>query len=250
MKDAITLSYVNMFAVLKVLEVLCETDDEAKRIVSCKPISIGLRVIGGPKATLSFGNGKCTMTQGAHGRIKLLLTSPEHFNQMVDGKKNPIPYWGFTQLKFLLKDFTRLTEILTRYLKASKQDLEDRDFFERSTKLMLHVVANALSVIGGHDELGAYSLKSIPDGVISMEIVDSAYAHIVVENGVMTTYNTRAESPRSYMIFKNYDVARGLFDGTAEAMSCLARGDMMMKGYIPMIDNLNRILSRVAVYLA
>lgn len=251
MKHQDALAYVNMFAVLKDIEVLCEVDDEAKKLASpAKPISISFNVGNGPQATLSFENGKCTMREGLGGQIKLKLTSPEAFNLMVDGKKNPTPYGGFTKLKFLMNDFTKLTDILNKYLRADEKSLKDRKFFEKSTTLMFYLVANALSALGNNDELGKLSASKIPDGSIAMEIVGGPSAEIVVKGGHMTTYNRKAEKPRAYMIFADFDTARGLFDGTTESMSALASGKIEMKGYIPMIDNLNRVLGRVGVYLA
>jgi hypothetical protein len=52
------------------------------------------------------------------------------------------------------------------------------------------------------------------------------------------------------MVFGDFETARGLFDGTTESMSALAGGKLVMKGFIPMIENLNKVLDRVAVYLA
>ena len=251
MKNQEALAYVNMFAVLKDLEVLCDMDDEAKKLASpAKPISISFNIGKGPQATLTFANGKCTMKEGLGGQIKLKLASPEAFNLMVDGKKNPTPYGGFTKLKFLMNDFTKLTDILNKYLRADEKSLKDRKFFEKSTTLMFYLVANALSALGNNDELGKISASKIPDGSIAMEIVGGPCAEIVVKGGHMTTYNRKAEKPRAYMIFADFDTARGLFDGTTEAMSALASGKIIMKGYIPMIDNLNRVLGRVGVYLA
>ena len=244
------MAYVNMFAVLKTLENLCQIDEEAGSIAGKGPVSIGFSVQGGPKGTLAFENGACKMTEGAHGQIKLYFRSCEHFNAMIDGKANPIPYGGLTKIGFLTKDFIRLTDILTGYLRASEEALKDRAFFEKSTFLMFHLIANALSAIGSHDPIATYSLQNLPDGVISMEITDRAYAGIVVQNGVMRTLDGRAERPRSYMVFADYDVARGLFEGTVNSFTALANGSLAMRGYIPMIDNLNRILNRVAVYLA
>ncbi|MEG0833509.1 MAG: hypothetical protein RSD39_03495 [Oscillospiraceae bacterium] len=250
MKDQTTLAYINMYAVLKDLEVLCELDDEAKAIAKTKkPISIGFNVTDGPKATLFFENGSCKMKEGLEGKIKLKLSSPEHLNLMVDGAKNPLPYGGFTKLSFLLKDFTKLTDIMTKYLKASDDDLKNRAFYEKSTTMMFYLVANALSAIGNYDKLGAISASKIPDGTIALEVGGGPSAEIVVKNGKMTTNNHKAENPRSYMIFGSYEVARGLFEGTVDAMSALAAGDVVMRGFIPMIDNLNKLLSRVAIYL-
>ena len=251
MKDQNALAYINMFAVLKDLEKLCELDDRAKQLASpAKPISISFNVGNGPKATLAFENGKCTMTEGLGGQIKLKLSSPEAFNQMVDGTKNPLPYGGLTKLKFLMNDFKELTDIMNKYLRADEASLKDRKFYEKSTTLMFYLIANALSALGNNDELGKLSASKIPDGSIAMEIVGGPCAEVVVKGGHMTTYNRKAANPRAYMIFADFDTARGLFDGSTEAMSALAAGKIVMKGYIPMIDNLNRVLGRVGVYLA
>lgn len=250
MKDPTVMAYVNMFAVLADLEILCTLDDDARKLATTsRPISLGFNVRGGPQATLTFEDGGCRITQGNHGDIKLLLTGCDAFNQMVDGKKNPLPYTGFTRLKFLLENFTGMTDILGSYLRANEKALEDRVFFEKSTTMMFYLVANALSVLGNHDSICRYSAKCIPNGSIALEIADGPCAEIVVKDGAMTTYNRKAESPRAYMVFRDFDTARGLFDGSVEAMSALAAGRIVMKGFIPMIDNLNKILSHVAVYL-
>lgn len=249
MKDVLTMSYVNMYAVLRTLENLCEVDEEAREIAKKGPVAIGFNVKDGPKATLLFHDGKCELQEGVQG-LKLYFASPEKLNAMVDGKGMPIPYGGLTKLGFLTKDFIRLTDILTKYLRATEEDLKDRAFFEKSTYLMFHLIANALSAIGNHDPIATYSAKNLPDGVISMEITDKTYASITAKDHVLHTENRRAENPRSYMIFSTYDVARGLFDGTLNSFAALASGGLSMKGYIPMIDNLNRILNRVAEYLA
>lgn len=248
LKDQKTLSYLNLYAVLKDLEVLCELDERAREIAQ-KKTSISINVVGGGKAKLIFGDGKCKMQRGLGGRIKLLLTSPEKLNQMVDGTANPLPYWGFTQLGFLLKGFAQLADILGSYLKATPEALKDKVFFEKSTKMMFYLIANALSVLGEFDELGKVSSRALPDGEISMEIKDKCCATIRIKDGKMTTINEKSQNPRSFMVFDSYESARGMFDGSLSAMTCLAQGRLEMSGYIPMIDNLNRILNRVAFYL-
>jgi len=248
MKDSLTLAYLNMFAVLKDLEKLCQVDEEARRLAQTA-VSVGFNVRNGPKATLSFGNGACRMTEGNTGRVKLYFTSPAHFNGMIDGLKKPLPYAGLTKLSFLTRDFVQLTDILTKYLKAAPEALQDGQFRVNSTKLMFYLVANALSAVANQDPIGRVTAQTMPDGVISLEIEGREYARIIVKDHRLTTLPGRAEQPRAYMIFADYETARGLFDGSLEAMSCLAAGRLSMKGYVPLIDNLNRVLNRVAVYL-
>ena len=51
------------------------------------------------------------------------------------------------------------------------------------------------------------------------------------------------------MEFKTIELANSLFNGTASTMAELCAGNIYMRGMINMLDNVNRILDRVAVYL-
>ena len=138
MTDAKTLAYINMYAVLGAIENLCELDEKASELVKTKkPVSVGLEVKGGPSATLFFKNGRCRMEQGTKNCDVLLpFSTPEKFNAMVDGTGSALPSKGFSKIAFLLKRFIPLTDILSKYLRASEEDLKDDKFFEISTKLM------------------------------------------------------------------------------------------------------------------
>ena len=58
------------------------------------------------------------------------------------------------------------------------------------------------------------------------------------------------EKYRSSMIFESIEVARDLFDGKVNALDCIGMGRIEMHGLVSMLDNVNRILDRVALYLA
>lgn len=45
-------------------------------------------------------------------------------------------------------------------------------------------------------------------------------------------------------------LAHDLFDGKVNAIAKVGEGEIVMRGMINMIDNVNRILDRVALYLA
>ena len=45
------------------------------------------------------------------------------------------------------------------------------------------------------------------------------------------------------MEFSGIKLARDLFDGKVNAIACVGSGDIVMKGMISMLDNLNRILA-------
>ena len=250
--DSKTMAYINMYAVLGTLENLCEIDPVASAILSNqKPISIGFDVADGPKATLYFKNGRCRMEQGcADCDVKLPFSSVDKFNGLIDGTVTPIPSKGFQHIKFLLKVFTPLTDRLSALMRPDPKDLEDREFFETSTKLMFYTIAVALAQIANNDQIGKFSAHLIPDGEIAFGIKDSVAATIRVKDHRLVTIKKASENPRAAMEFADLDLARNLFDGKVNAVACIGEGTITMKGMINMIDNLNRILDRVALYLA
>lgn len=252
MTDAKTMAYINLYAVLGTLENLCEIVPQASEIIAGKgPISIAIDVKGGPKGTLTFANGKCRMEQGiGECDIKLPFSSCEKFNGLIDGTVTPIPSKGFTKIGFLLKEFVALTDMLTKYLKATPEDLADPVFFEQSTTLMLYVISVAISQIGNNDEIGKFSASNIPDGDIKLSIKDGPAATIRCKNHRLVTYKQTFELPRAIMEFQSIELARALFDGEVNSIACIGEGKISMRGMINMLDNMNRILDRVALYLA
>ncbi len=252
MIDQKTLAYINLYGVLGTLENLCELAPEAESILTNKkPISIGFDVKDGPKATITFNNGKCRMDQGCTKcDVKLPFSSCEKFNGLIDGTVTPIPSKGFLHIKFLLNDFTKLTDLLNKYLRPDPADLEDEDFFRISTLLMLNLITVAIAQIGNNDEIGKFSANYMVDGEISFSIKDAASTTIRVKNHRLLGIKKASESPRAVMEFSSIKLARDLFDGKVNAIACVGSGDIVMKGMISMLDNLNRILDRVALYLA
>ncbi len=249
--DSKTLAYINMYAILGTLENLCEIVPEASELLQGqKPISIGLEVKGGPAATLYFKNGKCRMEQGVSKcDVKLPFSSCEKFNGLIDGTVTPIPSKGFTHIGFLLKKFTALTDILTKYMRASEEDLQDPVFFERSTTLMLYTIGVAIAQIGNNDQIGKFSAKAIEDGSVYIGIKNGPAVELVCKNHRLITIKKAPEKYRSAMIFESIETARALFDGNVNALTCIGTGKIEMHGLVSMLDNVNRILDRVALYI-
>ena len=239
-----------MYAVLGGLVKLCELVPEAKQILGKSGASIGFAVKDGPAATFTFVGGNCIMKDGTEDcAIKIPFSSPEKFNGMIDGKVTPIPTKGFTKIGFLLRKFTKLTDLLTRYLRPSEEDLADPVFFETSTVLMFHVIAGAICQIANHDKVGMASAKNIVDGVVKMEIRGADSAALTVKNHKMTYSASVPKKIMSYMQFADVKTARDLFDNKINSVASVGTGGVRMGGMISQIDNVNRILSRVELYL-
>ncbi len=252
MKDTKTLAYINMFAILGSLPRLLELDRRARRLASLEDgVSIAFDVAGGPKATFTFDSGKCFVLRGIHEcDIHLFFKNCEHFNGMIDGTAMPIPTKGLTKIGFLTKNFTKMTDILSAYLRPTEESLADGKFFNISTSLMLSVIGGAVAEIGNHDKVGMFSASNIDDGTVMLSIKEGPAAYIRSSNHRLTASNEPFERPRAIMEFASMKVARNLFDGKINSFDCIGKQQITMCGFISMLDNVNRILDRVSVYLA
>lgn len=254
MTDSRTLAYINMYAVLGTLENLCELDDKAKEIISTieKPISVAFDVKNGPSATLTFSKNGCRMDDGvkADCDIKIPVANCDKFNGIIDGKVTPIPTKGLTKVNFLLKTFTALTDRLTEVMRPTEEALKDADFFRLNTLCTFYTVAVAISQIGNQDAIGKFSASNIVDGDIQIGITDTVYATIRVKDNHLITIKQAPEKPRAIMEFCDLELANALFAGTVNSIDHVGNGNITIRGLISMVDNVNRILDRVGLYLA
>lgn len=254
MTDQRTLAYINMYAVLGTLENLCELDDKAKEILSTleKPVSLAFDVKNGPSATLTFSKNGCRMDDGVNADcdIKIPVANCEKFNGIIDGKVTPIPTKGLTKINFLLKTFTALTDRLTEVMRPSEEALKDADFFRLNTICTFYTVSVAISQIGNQDAIGKFSASNIVDGDIQIGIKDTVYSTIRVKDNHMITIKQASDKPRAIMEFCGIELANALFAGTVNSIDHVGNGNIVIRGLISMVDNVNRILDRVALYLA
>ncbi len=249
--DEKTLAFINLHAVLGGLAKLCELDGECKKRIEGKDIAIGITVKDGPEGTIRFKDGVCTVTEGVDKcDIKLPFSSCKKFNGLIDGTVTPIPSKGFTKIGFLLKDFTALTDKLTAYLRPAEGALDDPEFFRVSTTIMFHLILDAIAQIGNVDKVGRASASYIVDGDVRIAIEGGPEGYIHARNHVLTAVHTPTDSPMSNMVFASMEDARELFDGKVNGVVCVGTGKVRMSGMISMVDNVNRILDRVSMYLA
>lgn len=250
MKDQTALAYVNLYAIFGAIPLLCELDEEARALIADKRISLGFAVRGGPAATLWFDHGKCRLEDGAdRAAIRLPFSSPEKFNGMIDGTVTPLPARGFLHLSFLTKTFTALTDILTRYLRADEKALSGPVFLEKSTTLLLHVIAAAVAALCNHDPVSRASASYIVDGEIELSIAGGPSVSLYAKDHLLRVGESSGR-PLSYMRFADIATAHALFDGALNAVVAVGTGAVRVGGMISMVDNVNRVMDRVAQYLA
>ena len=243
---------INLDAVLATLPELVRLAPEAHAIAlrDPRPTSIGFAVRGGPRSVLTFRDGMVEHRAGsAAATILLPFTSPAAFTKVIDGAAQPIPVTGLHRITFLLKVFAPLATLLGRYLKPSEADLADPAFREASTILTLHTATAAVAQVANHDVSGQFSAHLVPDGDVVLEVLGSVSYTLRVADHHFTFVPQATASPRAALTFADLDVAGRLLTGEASAMACICDGSMSMRGMLPMVDNVNRILDRVGQYL-
>jgi len=254
MTDTRALAYVNLYGILATLENLCAMDRKAQDILKKikTPVSLCFDVKDGPCGTLHFDQDGCIFTEGSEGcTCKMYFASPKAFNDLIDKSKPGIPTKNPVQvLSFLLGPFTALTNRLTELLRPTKEALQDRAFFELSTTLTFYTIVGGISALANTDPISRISASNTCDGDISLGISGVAAATIRVKDNHFVTIKQPAEKPRAKMEFSDIDLAYNLFNGTASTINELCKGNIRLAGMISMVDNVNRILDRIAVYLA
>ena len=253
MKETKAMAYVNMYGVLGTLENLCAMDENAKEILAQlkNPVSLCFSVKDGPCCTFHFTKDGCRMTEGDAGcTCKMSFGSCDAFNDLIDHSKPGMPTKNPVQvLAFLLGPFTKLTDRLNEVLRPSEDAMKDRAFFEKSTLLTLYTIAGAISALANNDSISMISADYTVDGDVSLGIKDKAYVTIRVKDKHFTTIKAPAENPRAIMEFATIDLAAGLFAGKVSTINEMCKGTIYLRGMISMLDNINRILDRVSVYL-
>ena len=246
-------AHLNLYAVLQNLEDLVKLDPEMAALTRNWNVSIQFSVRNGPVAGVAFRNGVCTHSAGSLSSpsVKLYFHSPKHLNAMFDGKANPIPLKGFMRLGFLQKEFSRLTDRLGYYLKPENGRQADAQYRKVNTILTLHTAAYAVKELALLEPTSREVAAHTPPGTLQMEVLpEGPYVYLTFGPKGVEVRKGVSEKPMARMAFRNLDVAHALLNNQLDAFLAVAQGDVILQGQLPMIDNVNLILDRVASYLS
>lgn len=253
MTESKAMAYVNMYGVLGALENLCEIDDTAKAVLQTlkKDVALCFDVKNGPCCTFNFSKTGCKMTMGSKGcTCKMNFASPEKFNDLINNSKPGMPTKNaIGTLLFLLGPFTKLTDRLNEVLRPSEEALQDRAFFEENTILTMYVIAGAIVALANNDSISRQSAEHTVDGDVSLGIRDTLSVTVHIKDHIFSLSKCKAENPRAIMEFADIDLANGLFAGKVSTINEMCKGNIRLSGMLSMVDNINRILDRVSVYL-
>lgn len=254
--DNITKAKINLFAVLRNLEDLCDLDPVSKDLVAkMKPIAVEFNVKEVGSAVIAFKDGKCTFTRGkGKAALKLYFNSPEHFNKLIDGE-NTIPiFFNVFKVGFLLKEFTQLTDRMSYFLQPdpAKKDelLKDKDYFYINTVLTAYTAFFAMAEIANYDYVGKACAARVKDGSILCAIGDDGPAiNFTVKDKKFYAAKGNLPAPNAKMAFSTVEFAHDILNGNASSFGGMGSGDFMVTGCLDMLEQVAKLLNVVSEYL-
>jgi len=243
---------LNLHAVLPNLEEVVAFDPQVAELTRTWDVTVEFRVRHGPQAHVAIHEGRCRVRPGPADKphVRLWFTSPRHLNAMFEGRAKPIPTKGFSRLGFLSGEFPKLTDRMERYLRASEETLKDRRTFELVTRCLLFTAVFGLKELAENDPAVAELAAQTPNGTTEFRILpDGPAVHLTHANGSFSVGKGPAPSPNARMAFRDYDVCHRLLNGRMDTFAAVGRGDVVITGFLPLVDRLSSLLEYLERYL-
>jgi hypothetical protein len=248
------LANLHLHAVLPRLEELVKFDDEAQSIARQMKLKVRFKVRKGPSEVVEISDGvvRTSSDPQAKAGLGLFFASCDQLNNLfMDKRAIPVPYKGLTQLP-QMRHFSRLTEILTRYLKPAEADLKDPEFKKKHVEMMLQTGLAGAAQIAKYDSKVEHAVELLPHGSIQFSVLpDGPFAFVEVDPEKNIRSGTgKIENPSANLDINGVDTAADLLADRLDQFAALGGGDLRATGLLSLIDEFNALLDRVSKFLA
>jgi hypothetical protein len=248
------LANLHLHAVLPRLEELVKLDDEAQFIARQMKLKVRFKVRKGPSELVEIADGvvRTSSDPQANADLGLLFLNCDQLNNLfMDKRAIPIPYKGLTQLRQMPR-FSKLTELLTRYMKPAEADLKDPAFKKKHVEMALMTGLAGAAEIAKYDRKMEKVVDRLPWGTVQFSVLpDGPHAFVSVgkDKKILVRNGTAAE-PTANLDINGVDMAAGVLAGTVDTFAAVGREDLRATGLLSLIDELNALLDRVGSFLA
>ena len=247
------LANLHLHAVLPRLEELVKLDDEARSIAQQMKLRVRFKVRKGPSEVIEIVDGMVRSSSDPQARadLGLFFLSCEQLNNLfMDKRAIPLPYKGLTQLRQMGR-FSKLTGILTRYLKPSETDLKDPGFKKKHVEMLLMAGLAGAAEVARCDPMMEKVVDRLPWGTVQFSVLpDGPYAYAsVAEDKTISVANGTVADPTTNLDINGVDMAAGVLAGTVDTFAAVGREDLRATGLLSLIDELNALLDRAGSLL-
>jgi hypothetical protein len=244
------LARLHLKAVFPSLAALVRLDDGAQSLIAGQRFGVRLKTRSGLSTRLDFLEGEVRVDSGkpGHKALELLFLTDRQVNKTFSGTgfSLPIPVRGFGSLA-RLRTFSKLTTRLQQILTASPRQLVDRKLLEIHVGLLMgELIPSAVAQLASCDALCKRWLAPYRDRLVRFEVDGGASSWVRFQNnGAVVASGAPGELPDVIISFRDRDVALAAIRGDLDNLAALGKGQMTVRGLIPLADTLGRVLDRL-----
>jgi hypothetical protein len=249
------LSRLYLDAVLPCLADLADQDASARAIMGNARASIALRILGGPKALVSFDRGRIAWNNAwtSWPSVTLLFFSRSHLNAFFAGAAwaVPLPIWGGWRLGLLAR-FAKLAARLEAVLNGHAEVLASADGRRFFTRLSLIAAGLGLAPLAAGDGQAIDTLRALPPGLAAFRIEGEPNSTVWFDHAANAPASGWSDPPRRpdvCIVFGSLSLAYAAMRDEADTMAAIGAGEMTIDGLIPLADGLNVLMERLRIYL-
>ncbi len=254
--EEMVLARLHLKAILPLLEDIAAYDSTLQDYTADwnAVIQFQLKSLFSTTATyLVFSEGKLKAYGGNYPGPKVTLTfkNARQLNEVFQGKSNKTPRPNLLALLHINK-LTQIEKVLGRlehYLRPSKEHLRDKDFFAFCVKVSIYALAFGVKEVGEHDPELKVLAPNMSNGTIEIRISDGPSAHLTIQKGKFYPARGPANKPNAIMEICNLNTAWDMIQGNVDVFAAVGRGDIKLRGYIPLLEGVNPLLDRLSLYL-
>ena len=244
------LARLHLKAVLPTLATLVRVDHRAQSLIAGQQFGVRLRTRSGLSTRIDFLDGEAQVDSQIFGdrAIELLFLTDRQLNRTFSrtGFSLPIPVGGFARLS-RLRIFSKLAARLHRILTTSlRQPVNQKLLDIRADLLMGELIPSAIAQLVSFDPPCRRWLTPYMGKLIQFEVVGVGSSWIRFQkDGAVYASGSSGELPDVIIAFRDRDVALAAIHGDLDTLGALGKGQMTVRGLIPLADTLDRVLDRL-----
>jgi hypothetical protein len=107
-----------------------------------------------------------------------------------------------------------------------------------------------MAEIGMHDPVGKEIMQKERNGVFCASIADTGHeVKLKMAKGSIEPVKSSEGAPEMHLSFRNIEKANELLNGKSDFLSAIGFGDVKISGYMPLMQSVELLVPRVAMYL-
>lgn len=229
---------------------------EAQKLVDRTEGQLRVRRWRGPWVALGLEKGRIRQLREEEVQrpLDMVFLTDRQVNRFFRGRGWALPLitGGFGHLG-LLKPLRLLADLLKKHLRVPDQNEDDLAPWRIHVQLLLPVILRAVKEIGEHDPEAGAILSQTPGGLVEFRIGALPYRTRIwwrKDRRIVETGEECASAPPDVMItFRDERIAAAAMRPGFDAAVAVGRGDLVVRGLLPLAEGLGLVMDRVPLYL-